>query len=79
MELPLLKGQLGKDKDGNDITDLRLQIGANENQFIKIDMGKINVTVGGEDDGKLNILNDIIQEGSKGFKVTKKTNYRYVQ
>ncbi len=33
----------------------------------------------GEDDGKLNILNDIIQEGSKGFKVTKKTNYRYVQ
>ncbi len=33
--IPLLKGQLGKDKDGNDITDLRLQIGANENQFIK--------------------------------------------
>ena len=81
--IPLLKGELGKDDSGNEITRLRLQIGANENQYIDIDMEDINVIVIGEaedggDNKGLNILGDIIEidtedengdDESKKFKV----------
>ena len=42
--IPLLKGVLGKDKSRNDVTDLILQIGPNENQTVEINMGDINAT-----------------------------------
>ncbi len=50
----LLKGEL---YSGDTSGMLRLQIGANEDQYINIDMSSINVTIG-EDDDKLNIIND---------------------
>lgn len=43
--LPLLKGNLNP-ATGTPVTNLRLQIGANENQYIEIDMSEIDVTVG---------------------------------
>jgi len=69
----LLKGELGtKQVSGSGgasgtsattepITDLRLQIGANEDQYIDIDMSKINVTVNvGSETKGLSITNNII-------------------
>lgn len=62
----LLKGNL----DGNGNANLQLQIGANEGQFIEIDMKDINVTVSS---GSLDILTDIIEVDGSGFKVTSGT------
>lgn len=67
----LLKGELGTRTSGGvsvSINELRLQIGANEDQYIDIDMSVINVTVGTES-GQLNIINDIIQKDGDGYKV----------
>lgn len=52
--IPLLKGQ-----PRGDSTNLRLQIGANEGQFIDMDMKEINVTVG-SGENQLNIITDFI-------------------
>ncbi|CCQ98046.1 Flagellin [[Clostridium] ultunense Esp] len=64
----LLKGQLGTRVSGSGsgavnipITELRLQIGANEDQYIDIDMSEINVTVNiGSETKGLSITNNII-------------------
>lgn len=67
----LLKGEL---YSGDTSGMLRLQIGANEDQYIDIDMSEINVTVG-KASGQLNLLsgnveNQVIIEGeSGGFEV----------
>ena len=55
----LLKGNLVEDTE-NPKEKLRLQIGANEDQYIDIDMSEINVTVGGVGDnlGQLEIAGD---------------------
>lgn len=45
--IPLLKGEVGKDGSGEAITELQLQVGANENQTIIIEMKDINVKVSG--------------------------------
>lgn len=67
--ITLLKGNLSN-KSGETISGLRLQIGANEDQYIDIDMSKINITVGsGSDSGQLNILNDIVQKSGNNFKI----------
>ena len=64
----LLKGELGTKQVGGSggtsgttepITELRLQIGANEDQYIDIDMSSINVTV-----------TDEVGSGAKGLKIT---------
>ena len=66
--IPLLQGKLGEiegeGEDAEPITKLRLQIGANKNQYIDIDMSKINVIAieEGEDEGGLEILGGIIVE-----------------
>ncbi|HHV38988.1 MAG TPA: flagellin [Tepidimicrobium sp.] len=58
----LLKGNLVE--EGESQTLLRLQIGANKEQYIDIDMSKIDITVakiqenGGEDSNKLEIVGD---------------------
>ncbi len=52
----LLKGNLVEDTE-NPKEELRLQIGANEDQYIDIDMSEINVTVG-ENLGQLEIAGD---------------------
>ena len=64
--IPLLKGELGEDDSGNEITHLRLQIGANSGQYIDIEMEDINVMViekteDDEDNKGLKILGDIIE------------------
>lgn len=41
--IPLLKGNLNPDSAGIPLEDLKLQVGANENQFIEVDMTKIDV------------------------------------
>jgi flagellin len=67
----LLKGEL---YSGDTSGMLRLQIGANEDQYIDIDMSSINVTIG-KASGQLNLLSGnvenklIIEDGSGGFKV----------
>ena len=55
----LLKGNLVEDTE-NPKEKLRLQIGANEDQYIDIDMSEINVTVGevGDNLGQLEIAGD---------------------
>ncbi|MDR7857420.1 flagellin [Tissierella sp.] len=53
----LLKGNL--DEAGKD--ELRLQIGANEDEYIDVDMSDINITVGTS--GGLNIFNQVIGSG----------------
>ena len=65
--IPLLKGDLGSD---NTSTHLRLHIGANKDQYIKIDMSEINITVSDNNDG-LRLINDIIikDDDNDGFKV----------
>lgn len=72
--IKLLKGNLNPQDDpldpADDIEKLRLQIGANEGQFIEIDMKDINVTVSS---GSLDILTDIIEVDGSGFKVTSGT------
>ncbi|MBU5256541.1 flagellin [Tissierella praeacuta] len=64
--IPLLKGDL-KTTSGTAVEKLRLQIGANKEQFIDVEMKEINVMVGSGD--KLNILTDIIKEDGGKFKV----------
>jgi len=64
--IPLLKGDL-KTTSGDAVEKLRLQIGANKEQFIDVEMKEINVMVGSGD--KLNILTDIIKEDGGKFKV----------
>ena len=75
--IPLLKGDLGSD---NTSTHLRLHIGANKDQYIKIDMSEINIRVikkveedeeGQENIGGLELINDIIikDDDNDGFKV----------
>lgn len=73
--IPLLKGNLHPKPDpaagpADLITNLRLQIGANEKQYIEIDMEKINIAVGAVDneDGQLEILNEIIYLDGEIFK-----------
>ena len=68
--IPLLKGELGTDSSGKEITNLRLQIGANSGQYIDIDMKEINVTVG-EESGQLKIVkdNEIFEVEGSGFKI----------
>lgn len=62
----LLKGDL----DGGGTSDLRLQIGANKDEYIDVDMKDINITVGSGTE-QLNILNNIIKDnGSGGFMVS---------
>lgn len=73
--IPLLKGELGTDSSGKEITNLRLQIGANSGQYIDIDMKEINVTVktgSGSGAKGLDILNEIIVKTDKSgeFKVS---------
>lgn len=67
----LLKGELAEDSSGNPISDLRLHIGANEGEFIEIDMEKINVTVG-VGSGQLDLVsnNAIIERIESGDVVT---------
>ncbi|GFN36740.1 flagellin N-terminal helical domain-containing protein [Tepidimicrobium xylanilyticum] len=61
----LLKGELySGDTEGK----LRLQIGANEDQYIDVDMKNINITVSEDDEG-LKIINEIIVRDGSGFKV----------
>lgn len=63
--ITLLKGELYPDDEDALLT---LQIGANDTQFIEINMKNIDVTVE-EDDNKLNIINEIIEKVSEGFQV----------
>jgi len=63
--IPLLKGNLNPDTSGSGITELRLQIGANESQFIEIDMENINVVVG-SGTNELNILTNVIDLDASG-------------
>lgn len=69
--ITLLKGDLST-QSGTVVSDLRLQIGSNEGQFIEIDMKDINVTVG-SGVGKLDIETAIIQKVGLKFEVTSGT------
>lgn len=69
--ITLLKGDLST-QSGTVVSDLRLQIGSNEGQFIEIDMKDINVTVG-SGVGKLDIETSIIQKVGLKFEVTSGT------
>lgn len=60
--ISLLKGEL---IPGDDEVKLRLQIGANENQYIDIDMKNINVTIGKADE-QLNIITSFIEAKENG-------------
>jgi flagellin len=62
--ISLLKGELGEDKDGNKNTKLNLQIGANENEHIEIDMKDVDVTA-----EKLEIHEGIVKVEGEGFAV----------
>lgn len=72
--IPLLKGDLSSDKVGDDnqsYNHLRIQIGANEGQYIEIDMSKINITVGDDESEGLKLIDGIIiKDNDNGFKVT---------
>lgn len=66
--IPLLKGDL-KTTSGAAVEKLRLQIGANKDQFIDVEMSEINVMVG-KASGELDIETNIIESiGSGKFKV----------
>ncbi len=66
--IPLLKGDL-KTTSGAAVEKLRLQIGANKDQFIDVEMSEINVMVG-SGSGELDIETNIIESiGSGKFKV----------
>src|SRR5690554_2231114 len=66
----LLKGELYSGDTSGISGMLRLQIGANEDQYIDIDMSEINVTVNiGSGTKGLSITNDIIEKNGSGFKV----------
>lgn len=66
--IPLLKGDL-KTTSGAAVEKLRLQIGANKDQFIDVEMNEINVMVG-SGSGELDIETNIIESiGSGKFKV----------
>jgi len=77
--IPLLKGNLNI--EDTTIDKLRLQIGANEEQYIEIDMSEINITVSDEksSDEKsegLKLIDGVIiikdNDNDNGFKVTEK-------
>ena len=67
--IPLLKGNLNI--EDTTIDKLRLQIGANEGQYIEIDMSEINITVGDDESEGLKLIDGIIiKDNDNGFKVT---------
>ncbi|QQY79840.1 flagellin [Keratinibaculum paraultunense] len=67
--IPLLKGNLNI--ENTTIDKLRLHIGANEGQYIEIDMSEINITVSDKESEGLKLIGGIIiKDNGSGFKVT---------
>ena len=65
----LLQGNLAGEDGGNETENLRLHIGANEEQYIEVDMEEMNIRVSNDDKGLKIISEIIVADEDDKFKV----------